>query len=274
LKESPKVSAVILNYKTPHETLSCVDALLAQTISEDIEIIVVDNYSKDDSMKILRSLLGQGKNIKLLETKRNLGFSGGNNLGSKEASGKYILIINPDTTLENDVVEKMFLFLEENNEVGIIGPQLVFPNGTIRDSYRTFPTMLDIIIKRTPLSIFFPRRMRDYLQWDKSPYEKREVDWLVGACMFMKKDLFEGIGKFDERFFLFFEDTDLCRKCHLNGKKVVYFPDAKGHDNQNRLSSGGMLSFLWKNTVRIHILSAIKYFWKWRKILAAKASLQ
>jgi GT2 family glycosyltransferase len=274
LNTSPKISAIILNYKTPHETLACVDALLAQTISEEIEIIIVDNDSRDSSVEILRSLLGKEKPIKLMQTEKNIGFSGGNNLGVKTASGDYILIVNPDTTLEKDSLEKMFNFLNSRDDIAIVGPQLVFPSGTIRDSYRTFPTILDIIIKRTPLSIFFPKRMRDYLQWDKSPYETREVDWLVGACMFIKKDFFEKIGGFDERFFLFFDDTDLCKRCRLNGKKVVYFPEAKGHDSQNRLSSGGMLSFLWKKTVRIHIISAIKYFWKWRKILARKASLQ
>jgi len=261
----PLVSAIILNYRTPHETLRCTDALLKQTIADQIEIIVVDNHSGDSSQKILRKLLGHGYPLKLLQTIKNLGWGQGNNFGAASAQGEHLLIINPDTTLDPHALEKMADYLQAHPDAGIIGPQLIFPDGTIRDSYRTFPTIPDVLIKRTFLRFCFPNRMRKYLQLDESPHETREVDWIVGACLFMRRELFESLGSFDSRYFLFFDDIDLCRRCKDAGKRVVFFAEAKAHDSQHRLSEGGIFSFFFKRSVRTHVADAIKYFWKWRK---------
>lgn len=261
---SPLVSAIVLNYRSAQDTVRCIEVLLKQTIKDDLEIIVVDNHSRDDSMKILRGLLGQGKPITLLRTPKNVGYGQGNAIGIESAKGEFILIINPDTAPEPDALETMMTFLRKNPDVGIIGPQLIFPNGKIRDSYRTFPTIPDIIIKRTFLRFFLKDRMRRYLQWDQDPNAIRDVHWLAGACLLMRRDFFDELGGYDPRFFLFLEDTDLCRRCWEAGKRVVYCPKAKAHDSEHRLSSGGIFSFFWKKTVRIHVMSAIKYFWKWR----------
>lgn len=261
---SSTISAIVLNYRTPQETLRCIDALRKQTIGSALEIIVIDNHSGDKSLTLLRPLLQQDARIILLETPENLGYGKANNLGAVRAHGEYLLIINPDTTLERDALENMLRYMEEHPDVGVIGPQLILPDGSIRDSYRTFPTPLDIFIKRTWLRFFFPKRMGAYLQWNADPHEVRPVDWIVGACLFLRKDFFEELGGFDPRFFLFFEDTDLCRSSWAAGKKVVYFPLAKARDGENRLSAGSSFVFFTKKTARIHLWSAMKYFWKWR----------
>jgi N-acetylglucosaminyl-diphospho-decaprenol L-rhamnosyltransferase len=259
----PLVSAIVLNYKTPADTIKCVEALLKQTIAGDIEIIVVDNHSQDDSVGKLSALLAPGKPVQVIQAPHNLGYGKGNNFGAMRAKGEFIMIINPDNSLEPDGLEKMVKHLNENPDAGILGPKLIFPNGTIRDSYRTFPTPLDLIIKRTFLRWFFKKRMCRYLQWDKDPNEVRDVDWIVGACLFMKRDLYEELGGFDKRFFLFFEDTDICRRCWKLGKRVVYFPLVVAHDSELRLSSGGVFSIFTRRNMRIHVSSAIKYFFKW-----------
>lgn len=261
----PTVSAIVLNYRTPQDTLRCVQALLRQTIAQEVEVIVIDNHSGDDSLKIFRSLLGKGQPVQLLETPENIGYGRANNLGAKRAQGEFLLIVNPDTSLEPDAVEKMVAFLRSHPDVGILGPQLVLPNGKVRDSFRTFPTPTDIFIKRTVLRFLFRRRMSEYLQWHEDPNATRDVHWVVGACLLMRRHFFQELGGFDPRFFLFFEDTDLCRRCWEAGKRVVYFPLAKAHDGEHRLSSGGLLSLFTKKTMRIHLTSAVKYFWKWRK---------
>ena len=92
------------------------------------------------------------------------------------------------------------------------------------------------------------------------------VDWVVGACLLLKKDLYERLGGFDERFFLFFEDTDLCRRVHALGKKVMYLPQIHVLDKKARLSGSGPLAVFTKKTMRIHLMSAIKYFWKWMRV--------
>lgn len=268
---SPTISAIVLNYKTPHDTLRCVDALQKQTIAEELEIIVIDNHSGDRSMSILRPLLGKIARLSLLETPANLGYGKGNNLGVARARGEYILIINPDTSLEPDALEKMLAYMKEHPEAGILGPKLIFPDGTIRDSFRTFPTLTDIFIKRTPLRFFFPKRMGAYLQWAEDPHEVRQVDWIVGACLFLRKDFFEALGGFDPRFFFFFEDTDLCRRCWKAGKEVIYFAKAHARDSEHRLSEGGFFAIFLKKSIRIHLRSALRYFWKWRKTRAERA---
>lgn len=261
----PTVSAIVLNYRTPADTVRCTEALLRQTIASDIEIIIVDNHSCDHSLQILRGLLGKGTSIQILETTKNIGYGRGNNLGAERAKGEFLLIINPDTTLEPQALERMVQYLRAHSDIGILGPQLLLPNGKIRDSFRTFPTPTDILIKRSVLRFFFRKRMSAYLQWGAHSQETRDVDWVVGACLLIRKKFFQELGGFDPRFFLFFEDTDLCRRCHAASKRVVYFPEAKACDSAHRLSEGGLLTIFTKKTVRIHLMSALKYFWKWRK---------
>lgn len=202
--------------------------------------------------------------IHIIETPENLGFGHGYNLGFTRAQGKYILINNPAKLLAPDAVEKMVRAMEGDPDIGILAPKLVYDDGTIRDSYRSFPRLLDVFIKRTSLRSLFPNRMRRYLQWDRDPTVVGETDWVAGGCLMIRRDLCEELHGFDERFFLFFEDTDLCRRCWAAGKKVVYFPEAWGRDRKSRLSEGGVLSLFSKKTARIHLMSAMRYFWKWR----------
>jgi len=258
----PTISAILLfhNERSGREAAACADALREQTIADQIEVIAVCNTTDEAPL----SFFGRNRSdVTIVRAHGNLGYGRGNNLGVRVATGEYILIINPDNRLEKDALETMVSHLRSNPDIGIIGPQLKFPDGTIRDSYRTFPDIPDIIIKRTPLKYIFRKRMQSYLQWDKNPDEVRDVDWLCGACLLMKRSLYKELGGFDERFFLFFEDCDLCRRVWEKGLRVVYFPHAKAHDNEQRLSAGGILSLFTKKTVHAHVASAIKYFTKW-----------
>lgn len=259
------VSAIVLfhNQRSALEAAACIRALKGQTIADELEVIVVNNNADPSAV---RSFVDSTKdqNITLIHAAGNLGYGKGNNLGAKSAKGKYLLIINPDNRLEAHALETMVRYLEEHPDTGVVGPKLVFPNGSIRDSYRTFPHPLDVIIKRTPLKRIFPERMKAYLQWGQNPDTIRDVDWMCGACLLFPRSLYEELGGFDERFFLFFEDCDLCRRIWGKDLRVVYLPDAIAYDKEQRLSAGGMFSFFTKKTVRAHVASAIKYFWKWR----------
>jgi len=287
----PLVSAIVLNYKTPKDTIRCVRALLHQTIADDIEILVVDNRSEDDSIGLLRNTFqrvtlsgveGRHSNdqwfvsahpdtehfrsqVRFLETPRNRGYGQGNAEAAKRASGRFLLIINPDNELQPDGLARMTTAMEADEGIGIMGPKLIHEDGTIRDSYRTFPTIMDVFIKRTFLRKYFTARMRRYLQHGQDSTQVRDIDWLAGACLLIRRDFFDQLGGFDPRFFLFFEDTDLCRRCWSAGKRVVYFPLAYATDRKHRLSEGGFLSLFTKRTMRIHLASAIRYFWKWRR---------
>lgn len=261
---TPKVTALVLNYKTPNNTVACVRALKKQTIADKLDILVIDNHSDDDSIGILRNRLQTVPQVHILETTDNLGYGQGNAIGIKRAKTSYVLIINPDNELQENALELMLKEMEKDPTIGILAPKLIHEDNTIRDSARAFPTFFDAIIKRTFLATVFPSRMDRYLERKVDPNVERDVDWVVGACMFIRTDLLEKIGGFDPRFFLFFEDMDLCRRCWKAGWKVRYFPQAVASDRKRRLSEGGIFSVLFHKTGRIHIVSAFRYFWKWR----------
>lgn len=265
----PLVSAIVLNYRTPQETVACVHNLQKQTVADQMEIIVVENHSEDESIGVLRNRL-KVPALAIIETPRNLGFGGGYNKGIQRAQSKYILINNPAKILQNDGIEKMVMTMERDPSIGIIAPKLVYDDGTIRPSVRSFPSPLDIIIKRTPLRYVFPKIFARYVRIDVDSQKRQNVDWVVGGCLMIRRDLFDEIGGFDERFFLFFEDIDLCLRVHCKGKKVVYDPSVTALDRKRRLSGEGFFDLFLTKTGRIHLLSALKYFWKWRCITLKK----
>lgn len=259
----PIVTAVVLNFRTPLHAVKCVQALKAQDIAERLKILVVDNHSDDDSAGILRTRLAAWPDVELLESARNSGFGAGNALAIRRIATPYLLIINPDNELAPDALGIMLARMEADPRIGIVAPKLVHEDGSVRDSSRSFPGIRDVVAKRTPLRSLFPKTLERYLQAGDSPDRERETDWVVGACMLIRTDVYRDIGGFDERFFLFFEDIDLCRRMWDAGWKVVYCPAAVATDRKRRLSEGGVLSLLRRPAGRAHIRSAISYFAKW-----------
>jgi N-acetylglucosaminyl-diphospho-decaprenol L-rhamnosyltransferase len=258
------VSAIVLNYRSPQYTVTCVHALTKQTIADRLEILVVDNHSEDDSIGVLRNRLKHIPHVRILENHANTGYGSGNAFAIHHAHGEYLLIVNPDNTLLPDCAEQLVEALRADPSIGIVAPQLIHEDGTIRDSYRSFPRFLDVIAKRAKfLRGFFTKRIDRYLQADTDPHESHEVDWVVGACFLIRKDLFQQLGGFDPRFFLFFEDIDLCKRIRQAGKRVIYLPRAKALDRKRRLSEGGLLSLFRSRVGREHVKSGIKYFAKW-----------
>lgn len=272
--QKPLVSAIVLTTWTAQDAVKCVRSLLKQTIADAIEILVIDNHSEDDSIGTLRARFGTHPQVRLLESNRNRGYGGGNNYAARYARGEYLLIINPDNELEPTGLERMVAMLRADPRIGVLAPKLEYPDGRLRESARAFPTLFDVIIKRTPLQFIFRKRLQHYLQSDASDALERDVDWVVGACLFFRKDFFDALHGFDERFFLFFEDMDLCRRCHAEGKRVVFVSSIVAQDRKQRLSGGGFFSLLFRRTGRIHIASALKYFWKWRGVQAAGFGLR
>lgn len=259
----PLVSAIVLNFRGGIDAVTCVSVLRQQTIAHDMEILVVDNHSEDDSIGILRNRLKGIPNLRILETARNNGFGAGYALGIAHAKGTYILINNPVKKLLPESLKRMVDALQKDPTIGIVAPKLIHDDGSIRPSARAFPSPFDVIIKRTFLQQWFPQHMERYLQLSQSPDQQRDVDWVIGGCFLIRADLLRSLGGFDPRFFLFFEDIDLCRRCWKAGKRVVYLPEARATDRKQRLSEGGMFSLLTTAVGRAHIASAVRYFRKW-----------
>ena len=257
------VSVLILNYRNPQAAVSCVQQFLKQTIADQIEIIVIDNHSLDDSVGVLRNYFGENAQVRIVETPKNQGFGYGYNFGARYARGEFLVVNNPDKILPEDGVDKLIKKLQSDDSIGIVAPRLLHPDGSVRQSLRRFPRIIDILSRRSILGRLFPRVLRRYLMLDRDPEIEQNVDWVPGGSFAIARSLFTEIGGFDERFFLFFEDTDLCRRVHLAGKSVLYYPQVTGRDKRRRLSGDSFIDLLFKKTGRIHVLSAWKYFWKW-----------
>tara|TARA_Y100000310_G_C20631730_1_gene789010 strand:- start:967 stop:1767 length:801 start_codon:yes stop_codon:yes gene_type:complete len=262
--ENPLVSVLTLNYRNPNAAVVCVQKFLEQTIVDKIEILVIDNHSDDESVGVLRNRIGDHPQVRIIETPGNHGFGYGYNTGVRYASGEFILINNPDKTMPPEGLEKLVSRMQSDETIGILAPKLVHADGTNRLSIRRFPHLIDIISRRSFLGKICPGCLRRYLMLDKDTEQMQEVDWVVGGCFLIRRDLFEQLGGFDERFFLFFEDTDLCRRVGKSGKKIVYDPSVAVGDKKNRLSGQSFVDLFLKKTGRIHISSALKYFWKWK----------
>lgn len=263
---SPIVTAIVLTHNgtTARLAVRCVRSLLQQSIANQMEIIIVENHGQDDSIGLLRNTFKEIPNVHIAETNTNLGYGKGNMEGIRLAKGKYILILNPDNELLPSSLEKMIEVLANDESIGIVAPMLSFSDGTVRDSARAFPSIVDLIIKRTPLRLIFRSRMGRYLQKNLRTDSMKDVDWVVGACLLIERSTFNSIGKFDPQFFLFFEDIDLCRRCWEAGKRVVYFPQVEVQDRKRRLSEMSAFAMPFKRAGRAHIASMLRYFWKWR----------
>jgi len=257
------LSIVILNYKTKGLVKQCIRNVMVSTANLDYEIIVVDNNSEDGIEEMLSENFPE---IKFIQTGNNLGFAAGNNAGIKHTKGRYVMTLNPDVTVLNGSIKKMHEFMEANSNVGIVGPKLINPDGSFQISCRTFQTPKYILYRRTPLGMlpFAKRQLDKHLMLDFDHLSNKEVDWFLGACMLIRKEVLEKVGLFDERFFMYLEDMDLCRRVWMNNYKVYYLSGAEMVHLFERASANDNWNFLRLNKLtRIHMASGIKYFAKY-----------
>lgn len=263
------ISIVIVNYKNKGKVINCIESIKGSDLANiSYEIIVVDNNSGDD---IIVDVQKRFKDISFIQSNENLGMGGGNNLGIEQAEGDNILILNPDTLVKKDSIKKMYEFLKKNDEVGIVGPKLIYPDGRLQNSCFREWKLLTPFYRRTFLGKINKKHVDRFLMKDKippTPFYKGggiKVDWIMGSCLLIKGSVLKKVGLFDERFFMYFEDTDLCRRVRQVGKKVVYLPDAIVVHDHGRASAKKRwyLAPLTSKLSRVHISSWMKYFIKW-----------
>lgn len=221
------VSVVIVNYNVKEFVQNLLHSLEKATRSIKAEIIIVDNASDDGSVELISEKF---PNVKLVASKENLGFGRANNVGFQMAQGKYLFILNPDTLVQEDTLEKLIAFFERTPDAGMIGCKILNPDGTLQlNCRRGFPSPWTSFCKVTGLSSLFPKSRLfakynlTYLDEDQTT----EVDALSGSCMLMRKDVYDKIGGFDEQFFMYGEDLDLCYRVQKAGYKVYYVPETK-----------------------------------------------
>ncbi|MFA5047500.1 MAG: glycosyltransferase family 2 protein [Patescibacteria group bacterium] len=254
-----EISIIINNYKTRGLLKQCLKGLYAFPPSVEHEIIVVDNNSGDGSVELVREKFPQ---VKLIASSENLGHHKGNNLGIKNSTGKYILILNTDIAILDNAIDKMYDFMESHLQVALVGPRLRNPDNSIQMSCMRFPSTMVPIYRRTFLSRlpYCQKKLSHYLMTDFDHNQTREVDWILGACEMVRRSAADQVGLMDEYLYLYFGDVAWCKSFWAAGYPVYYFPQADIiHYHKRESAESGIFSkIFW-----IHIIDWFKYLKKY-----------
>jgi GT2 family glycosyltransferase len=218
------LSIIIVHYKTLDLTLQCLRSIREFAPHASYEILVIDNGSQDG---IAAAVSEEFPNVRLIETGRNDGFSRANNLGIVNALGRYMLLLNSDTKIIEPVFDRLVQYMESHPETGCVGPQHVGGDGRHQVSYGKFPDLVTEILRkildyRIALNDL---NIRGHLKGFCS--FEQETDWLSGSCMLLRREALVQAGLLDEAFFMYFEDTDLCKRIRDKGWKIVFLPMSK-----------------------------------------------
>jgi N-acetylglucosaminyl-diphospho-decaprenol L-rhamnosyltransferase len=259
----PDISIVIVSWNVCGRLRACL-ASLPPPASGGVETIVVDAASSDGTPDMVRA---EFPAVRLFASAENLGYSRGNNLGLEQAHGRYAFILNPDTELVGDGLRRMWAYLEANAQVGVVGPQLVLSDQTVQRSRRRFPNLATALFESTWLEPLTPRPvLARYYATDLPLDGPVEVDWLVGAALLVRRDVWEQVGKLDDGFFMYSEELDWQRRIKGAGWKIVYFPDAQvRHFEAQSSAQAPAATHIRFNT------SKVRYFRKYHGAAAAEA---
>ena len=229
------------------------------------EVIVVDNASSDDSVAMLAEAFPW---VQVIANRENLGFTKANNQGLAASGGRYVLFLNPDTEATPQAFGQMLAYAEDHPDVGVLGPQLRYGDGSVQSSRRRFPTLATFFLESTVLQKRWPRnRILDrYFVLDKPDDAISQVDWVVGACMLVRRVVLDAIGGFDEGFFMYSEELDLCHRAVDAGWRVVYFPQAVVTHYEGKSSEQVVAA----RHIRFHT-SRVRYVRKYHGTAAAEA---
>jgi GT2 family glycosyltransferase len=234
------VSIIIVNYNTRELLKQCIESIYATIGRANLsyEIIVTDNNSSDGSAEMLEHNF---PGVILIKSKINGGFAYANNLGIKKSSGKYIFLLNSDTIVLKDVIYRMYQYMEQNKWVGILGPELLNADLTHQTSISAFPTLFrefaHIYEMKNILKIPFVKHflvkfggklgskdIDQYMKNFQNLQQPEKVQVLVGAAMFIRREVFEQVGYLDENYFMYYEEIDYCYQCYKAGWPCVYNP--------------------------------------------------
>ena len=234
-KNKVDLSIIIVGFNTKCFLEKCLGSISRQRVNGDLEVIVVDNGSQDNSCEMIKNKFSK---VKLIENKENFGFGKANNQGAKIARGDYLFFLNPDTLIKDNIFPKIIEVFKNDPQVGIVSPLLVLENGEIQPWAYGQEENLPQLIKR---------KIKKDLN--------KTIDWVSGAAFVTRADIFRKIGGFDENFFAYFEDRDLCLRIRKIGYKIVVLPEIKV------IHFGGKSLISDKKRKKLYYQSQ-NYFWR------------
>ena len=255
---SPRVSVVIVTYRSTNELPKCIESVLRQTVP--LETFVVDNASPDRTPQMVADYAKRFQNVHAILNAENIGLAAGNNCVLGKCRGEYVLILNPDTALPENSLNGMVNFLDKNVDVGVLGPKNLYEDGTPHLSFlRRWDLWSAILWRIVPYR--FPRLIYDRF----ASYRYQDVLAVSGSCLLIRRRIFEQIGGYDPELFLTLEDVfDLCIRAKATGSRVVFLPDVEVFHYTGR--SGAQVPYLtaWQG-----MRGTIYHFLKHRGIVAA-----
>ncbi len=216
-----RLSILIVNWNTGELLCECIRSIEITVGREACEVIVVDNASTDSSQQMVTS---QFPWVEIIQCEMNLGFARANNLAVKKSSCEYILLLNPDTVLHVDSVNKLIALLDLNAAIGIVGPRMVNQDGSLQISAYPEPTLIREAWRLFHLDWLIPlsRYPSDFWKWQ----QPQLVDIVTGACLLLRREIYESIGLFDEQFFVYSEEVDFCKRVKNAGWLIYYLPSS------------------------------------------------
>lgn len=267
MSQKPELTIAINGYRNVQMLKLCVESVFLTMKDKKIkyELIVADSATQDDTRDLMHQKF---PDTIFLPDKKNIGFGAMVNKCLNIAKGKYVFLINSDTILEDKTVVGLLEYIKTHPKVGIVAPAQKSFNGKIVNTCFRFYRPMTVLYRRTFLGKlpFAKRHLEQFEMKDYNRKQERAVDWVIGSAMMVRAEDVAKIGLMDRRFFMYMEDVDWCRRFWKAGYEVVFLPEVTMYHYYGKGSAkGGVLRSLFLNKLtRIHIASAIKYFWKYR----------
>jgi hypothetical protein len=220
------LSVIIVSYNTKDILCNCLQALFEHSKGVDMEVVVVDNDSRDGSAAMVRN---EFPSVRLIENQVNTGFAAANNQAYALSRGKYIILLNPDAYLKHGSIAGAVEFMERTPGCGLCGGKIISPQGRLEPSARRFPSISSKLLTLSGISGKFPHSpILNHHEFGGFAHDRPvEVDWVPGTFTIIRRSMLEAIGFFDERFYLYYEETDLCRRAKKAGWKIFFIPSAE-----------------------------------------------
>ena len=222
------LSIIIVNWNTKEFLLSCVRSVFENEQRISSEVILVDNGSQDGSGSEVKKAFPL---VHLIQNEKNVGFAGAVNQGLQKASGRYVLLLNPDTRVKNGAIERLMSFMDAHPKAGISGAQLLNSDGSKQNSIANFPSLVTELLNKSLLRWLSPEKFpgKEIIY-----SEPMDVDSVIGACMMVRRDAWDQVGLLDEDYFLFLEETDWCYRMKREGWKIYHVPQAEVYHFQGK----------------------------------------
>jgi O-antigen biosynthesis protein len=226
ISETPKLSVIIVTYNSEKFLKDCLESVFSQQTDFSFKVIIVDNGSYDNSIPLISENFPK---TEIIQNSNNVGFASANNQGVRHSEAEFILFLNPDTILKKNALQTLFDFLLLHPQAGVIGPKIFDADGLLQRTGISFPSAWNLISEITLLDKIFPysKLFGGHRKLYLNPEQVNEVDFLQGSCLMVPRKVLDAVGLLDEKFFMYFEETDLCFRVIKKDYKVIYVPDSE-----------------------------------------------